>query len=103
MLTADFNPLVPGTPEQPASMTLSTLEINQGSDYPIIGDSSTSLHIYATEIGPVPTPVRWASHSCPISSCSDFCYMKVSSGYPDVSIESATVIVTDTTTEITQK
>ncbi|CAG9939147.1 unnamed protein product [Clonostachys rosea f. rosea IK726] len=83
MLTADFNPLVPGTPEQPASMTLSTLEINQGSDYPIIGDSSTSLHIYATEIGPVPTPV--------------------SSGYPDVSIESATVIVTDTTTEITQK
>ncbi|CAI6098310.1 unnamed protein product [Clonostachys chloroleuca] len=83
MLTADFNPLVPGTPEQPASMTLSTLEINQGSDYPIIGDSSTSLHIYTTEIGPFPMPV--------------------SSRYPDVSVESTTVIVTDTTTEITQK
>ncbi|CAH0021847.1 unnamed protein product [Clonostachys rhizophaga] len=83
MLTADFNPLVPGTPEQPASMTLSTLEVNQGSDYPVVGDSSTSLHIYATEIGPVPMPV--------------------SSGHTDISVESATVIVTDTTTEITQK
>ncbi|CAH0001238.1 unnamed protein product [Clonostachys byssicola] len=83
MLTADYNPLVPGTPEQPTSMALSTLEVNQGSDYPIIGDSSTSLHVYATEIGPFPAPV--------------------SSGHPDVSVESATVIVTDTTTEITQK
>ncbi|CAH0059672.1 unnamed protein product [Clonostachys solani] len=75
--------MLAGTYEQPASMTLSTLQINQGSNYPIIKDSSTSPHIYGTEFGPVPT--------------------SVSSGHPDVSVESATVIVTDTTTEITQK